>query len=296
MSVHSILRALICVLAAFHVLLQVPEGAASQETNAAIAFVRESGARGIWIVESGGEERRLTRGEDYRPSWSPDGKRIAFQRFDGGGSDLYVMDADGSRVRALTRRGGYYHPAWSPDGTQIACGRVGKGKGEILVIDADGSNQVQLTHNGWEETHPEWSPDGSTIAFASRRGGSAGSADVYLMNADGSEERRLTRNEAREQEPAWSPDGRWIVFVSNRRGDQDLWLIHPDGTGLRILTHNDALDWAPQWSPDGTKVAFTRARYSTNQELLVVIDVRTLERFRLAISPAFELEPDWRPP
>jgi tol-pal system beta propeller repeat protein TolB len=288
-------RALVCVLATLHMVVQLPTKAASQERHGVLAFVREGEARGIWIVEPGGEERRLTNGQDYRPSWSPDGERIAFQRFDGDGSDLYLMDADGLRVRALTRRGGYYHPAWSPDGSQIVCGRVGNRRGEIVLMDADGSNQVRLTHNRWEETHPEWSPDGSRIAFASRRGGSAGSADVYLMNTDGSEERRLTRNQARDLEPTWSPNGRWIVFVSNRRGDQDLWLIHPDGTGLRILTHNDALDWAPQWSPDGTKIAFTRARYPKNQELMVVIDVRTRERFRLAISPAFELEPDWHP-
>jgi TolB protein len=71
-------------------------------------------------------------------------------------------------------------------------------------MDADGSNHARLTHNRWEDTHPEWSHDGSKIAFASRRGGSDGSADVYLMNDDGSEERRLTRNQA----GIWKPHGR----------------------------------------------------------------------------------------
>jgi Tol biopolymer transport system component len=95
---------------------------------------------------------------------------------------------------------------------------------------------------------------------------------------------------------------RWIVDRLRERSttaDQELFLIRPDGTGLTPLTHNDALDWAPAWSPDGTSVAFTSSLYSAasrrNQQLLVIIDVRTRERTRTAISPAFELHPDWRP-
>jgi Tol biopolymer transport system component len=262
-----------------------------------IVFVREPGRRGIWLVHPSGEERRLTVEQDYGPAWSPDGTRITFQRVDAGRSDIFVMHADGSHVRALTPGDGYYyHPSWSPDGARIVFGGFGgsrDGHGELFVMQADGTNQQQLTNNQWEETTPHWSPDGSTIAFASHR---ERNFDLYLMDPDGTNERRLTRNEARDTSPVWSPDGSWIVFVSNRPGrDQDLFLIRPNGTGLRRLTTNDALDWAPAWSPDGTRVAFTRARYSSNQELIVVIDVRTRERTRIAISPAFELQPDWRP-
>ena len=165
------------------------------------------------------------------------------------------------------------------------------------MMQADGTNLEQLTHNQWNDISPHWSPDGSTIALASQR---EGNTDLYLMDPDGTNERRLTWNRARDTMPAWSPDGSWIIFVSDRPlRDQELFLIRPDGTGLTPLTHNDALDWAPAWSPDGTSVAFTSSLYSAasrrNQQLLVIIDVRTRERTRTAISPAFELHPDWRP-
>jgi hypothetical protein len=273
------------------------------EAGGAIAFVREVGNRGIWLVRPNGDEQRLTvRQEDYGPAWSPDGTRIAFVRFHADGSDVYVMCADGSHVRALTPGDGHYGAAsWSPDGRGIVLGGFGSSRdghqGELFVMQADGTSLEQLTHNPWNDMAPDWSPDGLTIAFASHRDGNT---DLYLMDPDGTNERRLTQNEARDTMPAWSPDGSWIVFVSNRpQRDQDLFLIRPDGTGLTRLTHNDALDWAPAWSPDGTSVAFTRSRYPAesgrNQQLLVIIDVRTRERTRIAISPAFELHPDWRP-
>jgi dipeptidyl aminopeptidase/acylaminoacyl peptidase len=281
-----------------------PDTACSRnpEGGGAIAFVRELGERGIWLVRPNGDEQRLTvRQEDYGPAWSPDGTRIAFVRFHADGSDVYVMRADGSHVRALTPGEGYYGGAsWSPDGRKIVFGGFGGSRdgrqGELFVMRADGMNLEQLTHNEWNDLAPHWSPDGSTIVFASHRDGNT---DLYLMDPDGTNERRLTHNRARDTMPAWSPDGSWIVFVSNRPlRDQDLFLIRPDGTGLTRLTHNDALDWTPAWSPDGTKVAFTRSRYPAasgrNQQLLVIIDVRTHERTRIAISPAFELHPDWR--
>ena len=86
--------------------------------------MREGDEAGIYTVrEFGAGLTRLTAASDYRPSWSPDGSQIAFQRFGSGGahSDIYVMGADGSNVQRLTRRGGF-QPAWSPDGTEIVFG------------------------------------------------------------------------------------------------------------------------------------------------------------------------------
>ena len=266
------------------VLVYASSSPASADSESRIAFVREPG---IWVVMDG-IEHRLTRGSDYRPDWSPDGKWLLFQRFDGDGSDLYRIRADGNRMHALTDDGGYYHPSWSPDGKRIAFGQ----HGDLYVMDADGSNRRRLTGSPGEESRPAWSPDGTEIAFVSGRG-----QNLWIVDAYGSSLRPLTRNAARDQDPAWSPNGRWIMFARHRPAqDHDLFLIRADGSGAaRQLTTNGGSDWSPAWSPDGTRIAFTRARYTRSpaQSLLVVMDLASRERERLAISSRSELEPDW---
>jgi hypothetical protein len=111
---------------------------------------------------------RLTEGgsvDDGDSVWSPDGEQIAFRRVSGPGSDIYVMNADGSGVRALLAVDGFEQdPTWSPDGTQLAfksdrAGAAGAGN-HVWVMGADGSNPVQLPTGaeGVDDSAPAWGP------------------------------------------------------------------------------------------------------------------------------------------
>ena len=121
------------------------------------------------------------------PTWSPDGRMIAFNSLshDGlGGYDVYVMNADGSDRRRLTRGAGFH--AWSPEGRKIAFSGRRDGNVGVYVMNADGSGERRLTRNPAGETALAWSPDGRKLAFDSN-------GDLFVMNADGSGQRRLTR-------------------------------------------------------------------------------------------------------
>ena len=251
----------------------------------------------IYVMDAdGGNQQNLTNDphSDWSPSWSPDGKRIAFMsdrdghfNMPGGlpAYEIYVMDADGGNQQNLTNDpNDDWSPSWSPDGKRIVFNsdRDGNREGnrnndEIYVMDADGGNQRRLTDNDFYDTHPSWSPDGERIAFASRRDGHfigefGLSSEIYVMDADGKNTRRLTNNRNSDWSPSWSPDGKWIAFSADRKGDDvnyQIYVMDADGGNLQKLTNNRVDDGSPSWSSDGERVAFVSDR-DGNWEIYVM--------------------------
>ncbi len=93
------------------------------------------------------------------PSWSPDGRKIVFVSERDGNFEVYVMNADGSGQRNLTRHPGHDSaPAWSPDGRKIAFTTKRDGNFEVYVMNADGSGQQNLTRNPAPDRSPSGRP------------------------------------------------------------------------------------------------------------------------------------------
>lgn len=109
----------------------------------------------------------ISGGTNTYPSWSPDGKKIAFRRMIGDmNSEVFVANSDGSDVRNLTNHPAFDGwPAWSPDGTQIAFSSNRNANYQIFVMNADGSDPHLLANTEGRATEPRWSPDASIIYF-----------------------------------------------------------------------------------------------------------------------------------
>jgi len=240
------------------------------------------------------------------PVWSPDGSKIAYEStraLDGSDglntnstSNIWVMDADGSNPKPLTRitalNGGSLRPTWSSDGSKIVFQSQQALDGSdasirninIWAMNADGSGATPLTRIttlGAPSQYPAFSPDGSKVVFYSGRaldGSDAANTtlNIWLMNADGSGATPLTRvtaGGAGSVTPAFSPDGSKIVFSSRRALDgsdarntndtDNIWTINRDGTAAAPLTRLTAFlvgGGFPSWSPDGSKISFYSSR------------------------------------
>ena len=259
------------------------------EAQARIAFhSNRDGNSEIYVMDADGENlQRLTNqpDSDFHPSWSPDGKWIAFlSRRDqvrskhGIGAEIYVMDAGGQNPQRLTDNPhDDYCPSWSPDGKQIAFASVRDGNTDIYVIDADGENEQRLTENPLYDYSPSWSPDGERIVFTARRDGHYKkdfdlTYEIYVIDADGGNEQRLTENRRNDFSPSWSPDGKRIAFASDRKADfvnYEIYVMDADGGNEQRLTENRHDDWYPFWSPDGERIAFSSER-DGNYEIYVM--------------------------
>ena len=143
---------------------------------------------------------------DLSPTWSPNGREIAFTSDRGGRPQIYVMSADGSNVRRLTFEGEYNAaPAWSPRGNWIVyvCKLPDQGF-KLCRITPDGQKRVQITSGRKKEMDdsPSWAPDGRHLVFSSTRGGTS---HIYMVNMDGTGLEKLTSGGMHHSSPSWSP-------------------------------------------------------------------------------------------
>jgi TolB protein len=195
------------------------------------------------------------------PAVSPNGRRIAFARFDSDNASdgLFLVNADGSGQALLIHHSSQFdgEPAWSPDGSQIAFMSLDESAfgpiARIYVVNVDGSGVRQLSPPIDEQTEyafdegPTWSPDGTRIAFTRN-------AQLYVINADGTNLTALP-NEDFAVSASWSPDGTRIAYTSLVPFGE-VHIRNADGSHLVTLTTDGG---GPRWSADGNRLVFLRS-------------------------------------
>ena len=146
------------------------------------------------------------RSAELSPTWSPNGRELAFTSDRTGRPQIYIMRADGSHVRRLTFEGSLNAaPAWSPRGDWIAyvCRRPGYGL-KLCRISPDGERHFQITKGppGEIDDSPSWAPDGRHLVFSSTQGERS---HIYMIHYDGTGLEQLTKGGIHHSSPAWSP-------------------------------------------------------------------------------------------
>jgi TolB protein len=265
-------------------------GEASGGPGDLIAFTRcrelDSCQRGsdIWLMKPDATGlQRITRdgSRNTSPSWSPDGRRIAFVSSRNGIDQIWTMNADGSGTRRLTApRGLDAQPAWSPDGRRIAFVRTfSETRSAIYLIGVDGTGLKALVSKTGVYQHPTWSPNGRRIAYSYARDPRRTRYGIYVVGVDGRGRHRLSRRPGADYlDPAWSPDGRRIAFsllVSiGKTYSAHLETMAAAGGSETVVARAPANTayFSPSWSPGGRQIAFTRLNARKGLAEISIVD------------------------
>jgi Tol biopolymer transport system component len=293
-------------------------------TNGRIAFgVRAAdGSANVFSAEPDGTAlRQLTHGAGNHlcPTYSADGKQMAFCADTSGAFEIWTMKPNGTQQRQLTHLGGFAtFPDFSPDGTKVAFGGTegSDPNTEIYVVSAaTGGGLHALTScasfgPGCFNDTPAWSPDGTKIVFIHADDSDddgATNQQVWVVDADGGNAHALTSTaDPKDQVPDWSPDGSRISFQSGGYGNGGIWVMNADGTGQHQLTGCVSSDPSPcaagddfgtAWSPDGTKIAFLRdlRQAGGTDRPVYVMNADGTGQHRLLSAPSLQAVPAWQP-
>ncbi|MEH6471954.1 MAG: Tol-Pal system beta propeller repeat protein TolB [Halopseudomonas sp.] len=224
------------------------------------------------------------------PSWSRDGKNLAYVSFETGRPAVYIQNLEtGVRQQMTNFRGLNGAPSWSPDGKRLALTLSKDGNPEIYTLDIASRKLNRITRHYGIDTEPTWSADGKAIIFTSNRGGKP---QIYQKELASGWIERLTFEGDYNAKAHLTHDGRHLVMVHRNNGVFHIAVQDLKTGRLDILTQT-YLDESPSIAPNGSIVIY--ATQIDSKEVLAAVSLDGQVKFILPSKQGNVREPSWSP-
>jgi TolB protein len=224
------------------------------------------------------------------PSWSPDGKSLAYVSFESKRPEIFIQHlATARRTKVSGFRGLNSAPSWSPDGKFLALVLSKDGSPDIYTLNTATKRLKRLTRHRSIDTEPVWSDDGRDIIFTSDR---SGGPQLYQISVEGGKPRRITFEGRYNSAANLSPDGKYIAMVHADRGRYKIAQLERESGNLTVLT-DSSLDESPSFSPNGKMLLYASTR--GNNGFLFVVSIDGRAKHKLSDQAGDIREPVWGP-
>ncbi len=226
------------------------------------------------------------------PSWSPDGRKLAYVSFERGNSSIFIQDiSTGARELVASFRGINGAPSFSPDGSRLALTLSRSGNPEIYTMNLGSKALTQVTNQMGIDTEPTWSADGGTLYFTSDRGGRP---QIYQASASGGGATRVTFQGSYNATPTVSFDGKKIAVAQGSGNTYRIAMLDRSLGSPRWSTLSPgSLDESPSFAPNASMLLY--AAREGGRGVLYVVSADARVRQRLVLANGDVREPVWGP-
>ncbi len=186
-------------------------------------------------------------GSNSAPAWSPDGRRLAVVLSRDGGSQMFIVSADGSGQpqRLASSSSIDTEPNFAPDGSSIIFTSDRGGSPQIYRIPVSGGQPQRLTFEGAYNVSARHSPDGKSMTFIHRCSGRFAVAVQDLATR----QIQVLSDGGVDESPGFSSNGRMILYASEIKGRGILAAVSSDGRVKQRFTEEAGDIREPAWGP-----------------------------------------------